>query len=340
MKADFKKYSDDIQIKRMNDAGMGATVIAKALGRSKFYVQSRLPEISFLAATNIDKILSLGRDGQSIKVIAQRTSSAPGLVVYHLRMNGIPVDDMDTIAVWLYGLGDSLHHVSTSTGYSMERLSSLLDDRGVERRTKESAPIDNERFFKDIDSPEKAYWLGFWCADGNVSSDGKCIQVKLHARDRGHISKFIDTVGYHGQYSVQQAVTNYGAYEYASLRITSRDMNADLVSHGCVPNKSKWLRPPTGVNKKLVSHFIRGMIDGDGSVVKRGGVPTGIKLYGVQEIVRWAAEMIPGARIRQHSGQTWEAQWNGASYIEEIYEGSSEGTRLDRKYDLIKEILS
>jgi len=39
----------------------------------------------------------------------------------------------------------------------------------------------------------------------------------------------------------------------------------DLIKTGCVPRKSKTLKFPV-VNEELLSHFIRGYFDGDGSI--------------------------------------------------------------------------
>ena len=33
--------------------------------------------------------------------------------------------------------------------------------------------LSNERAFKDIDSEEKSYWLGYFSADGCISTDNK-----------------------------------------------------------------------------------------------------------------------------------------------------------------------
>lgn len=42
-------------------------------------------------------------------------------------------------------------------------------------------------------------------------------------------------------------------------------MKADLISHGCIPQKSLILKFPE-ISKELIPHFIRGYFDGDGSV--------------------------------------------------------------------------
>ena len=340
MSKEFDRYAEGIQIKRMNDAGISAYAIAKALGRSKSYVLGRIPELSFSSTANIDKILSLGRDGHSVKVIAQRSNTDACSVVYHLRMNGVPIDDMDAIAGWLYQSGNSISMVRAATGYSYDRLIKVLEEKNIETRVKSPTPVDHEDFFDKVDTPEKAYWLGFVCADGNVSADGKYVQIKLHERDASHLEKFKSVIGYHGEIHSYSAVTNYGAYNFCQVIVNSPRLNSSLVKHGCIPLKTTWLEPPQGLRTSLQRHFIRGMIDGDGTIVKRGGKVIGVKLYGVQKIARWAAEVIPGGRVRLHSGQTWEVQWNGLEAIKILYGDSSDMSRLDRKYDAVKEILA
>jgi hypothetical protein len=40
----------------------------------------------------------------------------------------------------------------------------------------------------------------------------------------------------------------------------------NLISHGCIENKSLQLKFPTHLHKDLLSHFIRGYFDGDGCI--------------------------------------------------------------------------
>lgn len=48
----------------------------------------------------------------------------------------------------------------------------------------------DKRFFKTIDTEEKAYWLGFLYADGSVSKDLKAVTLELNIKDIDHIRKF------------------------------------------------------------------------------------------------------------------------------------------------------
>lgn len=49
-------------------------------------------------------------------------------------------------------------------------------------------------FFYNIDSSEKAYWLGFITADGYVNEDRKFLQIHLQWSDHKHLEKFLKVI--------------------------------------------------------------------------------------------------------------------------------------------------
>ena len=59
----------------------------------------------------------------------------------------------------------------------------------------------NSNYFTNIDSSEKAYWLGFMYADGTVSS--KTNTIALGLKDEEHVEKFKQAIGaYNNKISV------------------------------------------------------------------------------------------------------------------------------------------
>ena len=54
-----------------------------------------------------------------------------------------------------------------------------------------STSASNLDFFNIIDSSDKAYWIGFICADGHVHRDYKqvCLQIGLSSVDKLHLHK-------------------------------------------------------------------------------------------------------------------------------------------------------
>lgn len=120
--------------------------------------------------------------------------------------------------------------------------------------------IHNENFFEEIDSFEKAYWLGFLFADGyNNEKDGRVI-ISLQKKDMKFLEK-LRAVFYKNRplYFIEQN----RAY---SLTINSRKVSYDLGRLGCIQNKSLKLSFPQNLSSELLSHFIRGYLDGDGCI--------------------------------------------------------------------------
>lgn len=133
----------------------------------------------------------------------------------------------------------------------------------------------NEHYFDCIDTEEKAYWLGFIFADGNVSKPSRVVQgkikpwyrieVSLKYEDVDHLNKLRNALEMENE--VRRSHTNFAQCERCRLSWNSKHMWSILNSYGCTPCKSKTLKfPNTSIfkNKNLIKHFIRGYVDGDG----------------------------------------------------------------------------
>lgn len=133
----------------------------------------------------------------------------------------------------------------------------------------------NQSFFENIDTQQKAYWLGFMYADGCVivrkgktgNSKGATIQIALKREDDYHLRSFIRDLKGDMELDYPVAKLNNKEYEVARLSFGSIQMANDLIKHGCTPRKSLTLDYPETVPDELMSHFIRGYFDGDGSYV-------------------------------------------------------------------------
>jgi len=123
----------------------------------------------------------------------------------------------------------------------------------------------DDLYFSNIDTPEKAYWLGYFYADGNVASNNCKIKntVILSSTDLETVEHFKNSVKYTGPIRVETH-RKYCKQIY-KVAIYSKQMRLDLISNGCVPAKSLIITFPK-LQEKLISHFIRGYFDGDGSV--------------------------------------------------------------------------
>lgn len=138
---------------------------------------------------------------------------------------------------------------------------------------KKSKYTYNHTYFKNIDTPNKAYWLGFIAADGNVSVNPETnsgeIKIILQAKDGNHLQKFNKSLNGNVEikYGKRQCNLNGKIYSFSQIRLYSIEMANDLISYGIIPNKTFNLKFPS-LNTSLIPHFIRGYFDGDGCITR------------------------------------------------------------------------
>lgn len=128
----------------------------------------------------------------------------------------------------------------------------------------------DEHYFDSIDTPNKAYILGLFYADGYNSLDKRTIRLQLQYTDKDILEdirkelnsekplKFI-------RCSDKVASNGFISKDMYQLEIYSSHMCQVLEKLGMVQNKSLVLTFPTFLDESLYVHFIRGYFDGDGS---------------------------------------------------------------------------
>lgn len=131
----------------------------------------------------------------------------------------------------------------------------------------------DDSMFDIIDSEEKAYWLGFLYADGNInkhksSKESYTLVVALKSTDYKHLEKFCNFLNYsNDNIKIINKKLNEKQYQQCRIEVHSKHLWETLNSIGVVPCKSLIVQfPPesTFKNKSLIKHFIRGYFDGDG----------------------------------------------------------------------------
>jgi predicted DNA-binding protein YlxM (UPF0122 family) len=194
----------------------------------------------------------------------------------------------------------------------------------------------NHDFFEKIDTEAKAYFLGFWLADGNVWNNK--VQMSLHPKDSYIMESFVKHIDGNN-------VIHFYKYKRDSSRlsITSKKMVDDLIDKGIVPNKTFELNKMPDIQDNLEKHFWRGVLDGDGWVLntqKNKMIETGIcnKQKIAMEYFKKFLEKhdISPCKI-QYANQSvyriWLTARRAIKFLNLIYEGSSPDLRLKRKYN-------
>lgn len=155
----------------------------------------------------------------------------------------------------------------------LNRSKSAIDLKINRLGLKKSKYTYNHSYFKIIDTPEKAYWLGFIAADGCVSVNERTnsgeLCIKLKGSDGPHLQKFNKSINGNidVSYGTQICNMNNKQYCFSQIRLYSIEMVQDLISHGIIPNKTHHLLFPD-IKTEYISHFIRGYFDGDGCITQ------------------------------------------------------------------------
>lgn len=127
----------------------------------------------------------------------------------------------------------------------------------------------NVSYFKQIDSEKKAYWLGFIMADGyiGVNNGNKRFGISINVNDINHLYNLKNELSATNPINTYRVSQGYKiGTEYCRLIITEEHLVEDLIKQGCVEHKSNILQPPN-IEKSLRKHWIRGFMDGNGSIV-------------------------------------------------------------------------
>jgi transposase len=115
-----------------------------------------------------------------------------------------------------------------------------------------------DTYFDIIDTEEKAYWLGFIFADGNIFNNQ--LTIEIHERDRELLERFKIALNLNGKISHRVRKNT----SVCSVRVVSKHLCETLSKYGIVPNKTYVTKHLPQVPETMLPHFLRGLIDGDG----------------------------------------------------------------------------
>lgn len=156
----------------------------------------------------------------------------------------------------------------------------ILEEFGIERDQKKMVRKYklNEHYFDVIDTPNKAYILGLLHADGCNKMDKSTVSIGLQESDKDLLEQIRLEIGSEKplRYIDNSNKHTFG-YTYKNmyeLQMFSKYMCQQLADKGIVPNKSLKIGFPEWLDEDLISHYVRGVFDGDGCICKPSKVNT------------------------------------------------------------------
>lgn len=214
----------------------------------------------------------------SIKKIAKKYNSSEETISKYLQLAGVKINskckytDADII-LWkkLYLQGISLTQISKEYHTSRDTISKYLTLNGITVINRQNLLRFDETIFDNIDTEEKAYWLGFIYADGCIyyNIKGKYrFEISLKESDYNHLLKFASFLKLDPLHIKKKKINlNHKTFFAYRIVLSNEHFPRILNSYGCTPRKSLTLKFPDEnifKSKDLIRHFIRGYFDGDG----------------------------------------------------------------------------
>lgn len=171
----------------------------------------------------------------------------------------------------------------------------------------------DEHYFDVVDTPEKAYWLGFIAGDGGVQPGGR-LRVNLATVDAGHLRKLAAALGTESPVRHGTTKLNGKTYSRVTLAVCSVRLTRGLGAQGIAPRKT-WGMEPWDGPADLMPHYWRGLVDADGTLIPV--FPWSVNLVGLKPVVSafndWMRSVYPSARItpRPRRDPLWSSSISG-----------------------------
>lgn len=171
------------------------------------------------------------------------------------------------------------YYTSTSTklakefGVSKSLITKVWSENGMRGKTNRKYYADFN-YFRDIDTKDKAYYIGFIAADGcvykrdlegntHMNSAQGLLTITVSETDREILDKL--KIQMHSSHPINIGKQRGNIQSTATLSIVSDTLVNDLGRYNVTPRKT-WTYSPVGIPDELMCHFIRGYFDGDGSI--------------------------------------------------------------------------
>ena len=211
-------------------------------------------------------IIKLYQSGLSMAKAGARFNVSSATVMAILNRNNIPKRTNGGIyqipekeVITRYQQGESCQNIADSFNVTFHTISNILEKNNILRNNKYKNLNLDENYFEKIDRIDKAYFLGFMLTDGNVSSKENIIRLSLSSKDEEILNIFKEKTGNENKICIREDKN----HSERIFQLRNKKWKDDLSKYGVVPQKTAISEMPI-IQKNMMPHLIRGMIDGDG----------------------------------------------------------------------------
>lgn len=146
-------------------------------------------------------------------------------------------------------------------------LSKILIDNKINIQNYQNQIVFDQYYFHSMNLEDKYYWLGFIYADGCITYNNKkelCVfELSLAEKDYEHLCKFAKAINFPINRIMYKNSTKSYRLTFNSKIFVNQLLKLGICNkksyNDCYPNILKF-------SKKYISHFMRGLFDGDGCI--------------------------------------------------------------------------
>ncbi|CUB51680.1 hypothetical protein [Bacillus cereus] len=291
------------------------------------------------------KAEQLYKEGKSLRAIGKEIKMDYRYISQYLKEKGYVMtrnqqwikSDSDELeqAVELYKQGHNIKEISKILKKKDNRISEYLQKAGYVVSLNNQTHQYHEDSFRVIDTEEKAYWLGFLSADGCVHDN--ILELTLKAEDKEHVEKFARFMSPTAEVKYRSSTNAY------RVNICSKEICDDLIALGVTPKKSLTLQFCEQIPQHLIHHYIRGYVDGDGSIgLKNRNKDACFSVIGTEDFLNKIISVL-GLKHnkKRRQGEAYEIRYSGNKQVPRILNRLYADAKvyLPRKYEKYQQII-
>jgi predicted DNA-binding protein YlxM (UPF0122 family) len=213
--------------------------------------------------------LKIRKFAPDVKVISGRTRMREYSKAQLARKDLHLIRQQDKIVSLYITDGCNCKTIAKKLNVCTTSISRLLKRNGIELRSMSESRRKyniNENIFNSIDSKDKAYWLGLLYADGYHNPNKHEIGISLQEGDAVLVEGLKKFMSYTGPTKTIEFRKHPTWKTQRKLIVTNKKMSKDLLHHGLIHEKTLKMTFPRWLKEDLLSSFILGYFDGDGTL--------------------------------------------------------------------------
>lgn len=296
------------QLAKIYQAGYGVDSINRAYG---FSFRSRTVENALhrmgIEMKQGNRKIPLGKESEIVEAyegglnlygLSKIYGIFPSAIQSLLRRNGVEcrdnrilTDEQESQLIQGYLAGKSVHALNeefgtTNAHKTLRRHKAKTRPAGHNSRLYQL----NESAFDNLGNETAAYFLGFIYAEGSIHKE--TLYMALSTVDLSHLEKLKSFLSYEAPIQLYQTKTPTGKMvDVCRLCVHSQKLSRKLLMLGIVKKRS-WFNQLLleQLPEEMYRHFIRGLVDGDGSLDRSKRNNARLRIYEQEDILIWIAE--------------------------------------------------